>query len=285
MPVEDSGWGGTVDDGWSGPESSLSHPGMTTPPQEPRRRRPGKGGSSPRTIGLVAGAVVLVAAVVITFITISNNKPSPSAQPTPNPALTTPASTTPTTSNTTPPSTGAAPGLLSIAPFTGCVQAPASTYSTSSVVDAIACTTPDVHTGLSAQGVGYERFSDPTALTNWYSKNILSDNGIRSGVGDCASTSLIATAKGAQYCEGSFMDNTGVMAHQVLVVAPSAVPLTDGNGGSTTTACPGASSYTLLLVTSPSDNVGVTALACNGAIATAQRFEKALTAGTLDLHD
>jgi len=180
---------------------------------------------------------------------------------------------------------GAAPGLLSIAPFTGCVQAPASTYSTSSVVDAIACTTPDVQTGLSAQGVGYERFSDPTALTNWYSKNILSDNGIRSGVGDCASTSLIATAKGAQYCEGSFMDNTGVMAHQVLVVAPSAVPLTDGNGGSTTTACPGASSYTLLLVTSPSDNVGVTALACNGAIATAQRFEKALTAGTLDLHD
>lgn len=141
-----------------------------------------------------------------------------------------------------------------------------------------------MQTGLSAQGVGYERFSDTAALTTWYSKNILGANGVSSGVGDCTSTSLIDTAKGAQYCEGSFVDNTGAVAHQVLVVAPSSVPFNDGNG-STTTACPGASSYTLLLVTSPSDNVGVTAISCSGAIATAQTFEKALKAGTLDLHD
>jgi hypothetical protein len=316
MSGEDGGWGEPVDDGWAAPPSPVGSgpfppqpggpapqpqfaspqfgspqfgsppsggPSSYVPPGAPGPARPGRGGLSPKLIAALVVVVVVVVVVVIVavVITVVSNPSKPKALPSPSPH------TSATASSGFPSSgapTGGSSSLLSVAPFSGCQQVASSQYSTTSVVDGIGCAGSDVKTGFSADEVDYQKFSSAAALTEWYQTNIIAGNKITANTGDCSTTTVITTPTNAQYCEGSFTDTAGVIARQVLILAPASVVATD-NKSSTATACPNAQSYTLLIVTSPSDDVGISALACSGTAQIAKNFEQALLAGTLDLND
>lgn len=307
MSGEDGGWGGTVDDGWAGPTPLTgnpqphqgavppylqSQPPYVAPPQFagptkrgapalPGQQGPRRGGTSTRLLGVVVAAVVVIAAIVIAVVASSGNSKSTS-QPSHS---TSSQSSAPSSSVTTPLSNSTSiksVSLLSIVPFSGCQQAPPSTYSTSSVTEGVGCSGSDVK-NFSADEVDYQHFSNASALAEWYQQNIIAANQIVSNTGDCSTTRVITTSKSAQYCEGGFTDSSGDDARQLLVIAPASAVITD-NKTSSATACPTAASYTVLFFTSPADNVGVSVLACNGTAEIANGFERALQDGTLDLN-
>jgi hypothetical protein len=313
MSGEDGGWGGTVDDGWAspalptGPTSPQPQQGAVppypqpppqpyvpppqpyAPPQQfaapaaygpPGQPAPPRGGMSTKLLGGLVAAAVVIAAVVIAVANSGGSKPH--ASPTTGSRSSGPASSGSFPSSTPP--SGNSSALLSIAPFSGCQQVPSSEFTTSSVTEAIACGGSDVKSGVSADQVDYQKFSSAAALTEWYQHNIITGNQIVSDTGDCSTTTVITTAANAQFCEGSFTDTAGVIARQVLILAPASAVVTDGKS-STATACPNAASYTVLFFTSPSDDVGVSVLACSGTAQLAKSFEQALLAGTLDLND
>jgi hypothetical protein len=317
----DEGWGGTADEAWgSGPPATPVYgtpppgqpayptpapttpqpgyptspnppsgyptaPGYPPPPPPPPRRGRNKG-------WLYGGGGAVVIAVVVAVVLLASSgggkkKPNPSPAPSVSASASASASVSPQPSTSPSPSpTLSAPagtGLAAIAPFTGCTNAPSAEFNTPKVTEQIVCTGTAVTSKVPALGVSYAKFPTTADLNAWYQTTILSSNGIKPNQGTCANGSLVNTTRGAQYCEGAFTDDTGSTARQVLVEAPSTIKLTNGPN-STNANCPG-SSFTLLVFTSPSDNVGVVALGCPASPVTAKAFETSLNNGDFDLND
>jgi hypothetical protein len=229
--------------------------------------------------------IAIVVAVVLLSSGGGNGKPNPSpsgsasASVSASPSASSSASASPTASASVPAGTG----LAAIAPFTGCTSTPRAAFNTPKVVEQIVCQGSSVTAKVPALGVSYAKFPTAADLNSWYQTTILSSNGIKASQGACSNGSLVNTTRGAQYCEGAFTDDTGASARQVLVEAPAAIELSNGPN-STSADCPGQS-YTLLVFTSPSDDVGVVALGCPASPVTAKAFETALNNGIFDLND
>jgi hypothetical protein len=249
---------------------------------------PGGPAGRSRKIGLAIAAAIVVVVAVVLGVTLSGGSSkhqaspstSPAVKPTPTPTPTTTAPTQPATS----PASNAASALASIAPFSTCAASPPAAYPSTAVQAQIVCTGTDVQTSVSAEEVAYAKFSSAAGLASWYHDVILTANNIAAGTGNCATGALATTTNKAAYCEGSFTDDTGATASEVLILAPATAVISDGPT-STADACSSTSTYTLLIFTSPSDNVGAFALTCAGTPATTQLFQQHLTAGAYDLND
>jgi hypothetical protein len=114
---------------------------------------------------------------------------------------------------------------------------------------------------------------------------VITANNVTAGAGNCAAGTLVTTTNGANYCEGAFTDDTGAQAEEFLAVAPSTVALGDGGPNSTADACGAGTTYTVLIFTSPSDDVGGLVLSCSGSTTLAGTFQQHLSAGDFDLND
>ncbi len=308
----DEGWGGTANEAWGSP----GHP----PPRSPAIRRPvtrrrrgirgiwladSAGVSAYGTVRLAAagpppsrgrrngwiygGAAAVVVAVVVAVVLLTSGggkgkaSPSPSVSPSASASASATPSASPTTSAPPSPTAPAGTGLVAIAPFTGCTNAPSASFNTPKVTEQIVCTGSQVTSKVSALGVSYAKFPTTADLNSWYQTTILADNGIKPNQGTCSNGALVNTTRGAQYCEGAFTDDTGASARQVLVEAPKNIELSNGPN-STSADCPGQS-FTLLVFTSPSDNVGAVVLGCPASPITARAFETSLNNGDFDLND
>jgi hypothetical protein len=283
VPDDDTGWGGTIDDGWaaSPPPSPPAPPFNPVPPppyppSPPTQKRDrGRGW----IYGVAVAVVVTAGAVTAIVLSTTGSKSSKNSGPTP-------VSSPPVTSSGPSPSASASGGngstLLSQAPFSGCVAAPSSSYNTSSVLDQIVCTGSDVSSSVSAQGVSYAKFSTLSDLNAWYSDTILKANGVTQDAGNCVTGVTVNTSGGASYCEGQFTNSNGTSARQLVALSPASINFR--NGPNSTSADCQNSPYTLLIFTSPDDDVGVVALSCSATSATARAMESSLSAGSFDLN-
>lgn len=295
MPDEDDGWGGTVDHGWGNAGSVPTPADAKVVPAPSAAPVPGPSGGRNRLL-IVAGIVVVVVAVLVAVIlnsrgshqVIPHNSPSPtsdvSLSATTSAHSATPTTVTPSSSSGTATVTDTG-SLLKAAPFgSDCQAATQASYYSSAVTAQIACVGSTVSSKVGAAGVSYALFSSAAGLTSWYSDTILKANGIASDAGNCTNGTTISTNGGAEYCESAFTDDTGASdARQLIVRAPASISLTNGPN-STAGNCPN-SDYTLLVVTSPSDNVGMVALTCSSSTTVASAFESSLVAGAFDLSD
>jgi hypothetical protein len=293
------------------PGATGGYPGQPTPPYQPSYGPPGSsgpgaplpgatvppppGGMTGRTLAIIIVVLVLIAGGVIGGVLASRGGKHHVAKSTPPVAPTTSAASSPTSFNSESASASNSasatnsndstnvPSLMSITPFSGCQQVTVDKYPDVTASDEIGCEGSDL-ASFSAQEVIFERFASASDLATWYANDVLARNSINQNIGDCTTEQVVSTTKQAQYCEGSFEDDTGSTARQVLILAPIAVDVQIGQG-SLSTICSGQSSYTILVFTSPSDDVGGGILSCSGTAATAKAFENALQNGDLDLND
>lgn len=295
MPDDDTGWGGTVEDGWAStiqpspplapfspvpPAPPAPGPSSYTPGPPPYTPGPSPKSGRGRRQAIAAAALVAIAGVVVAVV-VSTTGSTPSKTSS-RPPVTSPPVVGASASAYPTPTGSKASTLLGRAPFSGCVVAPTASYNTPAVADQIVCTGLDVSSSVSAQGVSYAQFNTQSDLNAWYSDSILKANSINPDAGNCVTGVTTNTSGGASYCEGAFTDSNGTTARQLVALSPGSINFRNGPN-STAADCQG-SSYTLLIFTSPDDKVGVVALSCSATSATARAMESALSAGSFDLN-